>query len=147
MSGESGELDVRGGIAAGLKAQILAADDRPFTDEDVPEWGVKLRVRGLSGTERDAYEAKAVALKQGGQDIELRLANFRSRLLVKCLFDPETDERIFEDNEVNALGGKAGNVIDRLFDVAQAMSGMDSGAAARAEGNSESDPSDSSTID
>ncbi len=130
---------------SGLKDLILAAEDRPFEDIDVPEWGVKVRVRGLSGTERDSYEAKAVAVRQGGKDVELRLANFRSKLVVKCLFDPENDERIFDDNEVNALGSKSGKVIDELFDLCQKLSGMDSGAVARAEGNSETDPSDSST--
>lgn len=130
-----------------IKDQILAADDRPFEDVDVPEWDVKVRVRGLSGTERDAYEARAVKLHQGGKDVELRLADFRSRLLVKCLHDPETNERIFEDNEIVKLGSKSGQVIDRLFDVAQELSGMGVDATARAEGNSESDPSDSSIID
>jgi hypothetical protein len=141
------QLDVRGGRAAAIKAQILAADDRPFEDIPVPEWGVKVRVRGLSGTERDAYEAKAVAVRQGGKDIELRLADFRSKLVVKCLLDPDTDERIFGDNEVSALGAKSGAVIDRLFDLAHKLSGMDDDAPARAEGNSATDPSDSSTTD
>ena len=153
MSGEltSGDpidadvVDVRGGRAATLKAQILAADDLPFEDHDVPEWGVKVRVRGLTGTDRDAYEAKMVAMRQGGKDVELRLANFRARMVVKCLVDPETDERIFEDNDAPALGRKSAAALDRLHDVAHRLSGMDERAAARAEGNSEADPSDSST--
>lgn len=143
----SGELDLKGGRATGLKAQILAADDRPYRDEVVPEWDVKIRVRGLSGTERDAYEAKLVQVRNAaGTDVELRLQDFRSRLVVKCLYDPETDERIFEDGEVSKLGAKSGAVIDRLFDVCQELSGMDSEAVSRAEGNSGTGPSVSSTI-
>lgn len=133
---------------SGLRDQIVAADDLPFEDHPVPEWGnIKVRVRGLTGTQRDAYEARIVAVKQGGKDVELRLANFRARLVVKCLLDPETNERIFSDDEVGVLGSKSGAVLDRLHDVAHRLSGMDDEATARAEGNSEADPSDSSTTD
>ncbi|GEM_PF-582808 len=143
----SDELDLKGSRADGLKAQILAADDRPFEDLDVKEWGVKVRVRGMTGTERDAYEAKAVKLSQGGKDMEVQLRDFRSRLVVKCLYDPETDERIFRDDEAAQLGAKAGKVIDRLFDMAQELSGMTEGAVTRAEGNFGIVLNDGSTID
>lgn len=131
-----------------LHDQIVAADDLSYEDETIPEWGdAKVRIRGLSGHDRDAYEAKAVAVKNMGQDVELRLADFRSRLVIKCLFDPETDEQVFADNEVTVLAAKSGVVIQRLFKIAQRLSGMDTDALSRAEGNSETDPSDSSTTD
>lgn len=124
-----------------LKDTILAADDLTYEDHPVPEWGVKVRVHGLTGTDRDAYEAKAVATRKGGTDIELRLQDFRSKLLVKCLyeFDPKTGktgERIFDDKEASKLGAKSGVVIDRLFDVARRLSGMSPEALADARGNS-----------
>lgn len=128
-----------------------AATGLKFEDVDVPEWGVKVRVREITGTDRDAYEAKAIALRNAGQDVELRLANFRSRLVVLCLFDPESDERIYDDasiadgSAVRELGASGATVIQRLFKVAQRLSGMDSDALGRAEGNSESGPSDGST--
>lgn len=129
-----------------LHDQILAADDIGYEDLPIDEWGgAKIRIRGLTGTERDAYEAKAVAVRNGGQDVELRLADFRARLVVKCLYDPETGERVFADNEVSALGGKSAVVLERLFKVAQRLSGLDAEALPRAEGNSEGDQSDSST--
>lgn len=132
---------------AGIKDTILAADDLVAEDVDVPEWGVKLQVRGLSGTDRDSFEAKMVAIRKGTQDPELRLQDFRSRLLVKCLHDPESGERIFEDREVTKLGRKSGQVIDRLFDTAKRLSGMGDDAEAAARGNSETVPSDGSTSD
>lgn len=119
--------------AKNLKSRILAAEDRPFEDLDVPEWGVKVRLRGMSGTDRDAWEAKAVALKRGGQDVELSLADWRSRLVTKCLFDPETDERIFTDGEVSKLGAKAATVIERLFGLARRLSGLDDDAEEEAD--------------
>lgn len=129
----------------GLKDTILGADDLAYEDRDVPEWGVKVRVHGLTGTDRDAYEARAVAVKRGSQDVELRLQDFRSRLLVKCLHDPETGERVFDDKDVAKLGRKSGVVIDRLFDVARRLSGMSQEALEDARGNSGSAPSGSST--
>ena len=144
---EAAVLDERGGNAKSLKAQILAADDLPFEDHDVPEWGVKVRVKGLSGTERDAYEAKVAAMRSDGKGVELRLQNFRARMVVKSLFDPETDERIFGDNDASQLGRKSGAVLDRLYDVCHRLSGMDREAQARAEGNSDPDQSDGSTTD
>lgn len=130
-----------------LKDLIAQADDRPFEDLDVPEWAVKVRVQGLSGTERDRFEARIVEIRNSGRDVQAKLDNFRSKLLVLCLRDPETGERIFTDNDVSILGRKSGLVVQRLFKVAQRLSGMDEGAIERAEGNSETDPSDSSISD
>ena len=120
----------------GLRDQILEADDLPSELVEVPEWKVTVEVRGMTGTDRDAYEAKAVALKRGGTDIELRLADFRSKLLVKCLFDPESGERVFADNEAQKLGAKSGQVIERLFEVAGRLSGMADSSVEAARGNS-----------
>jgi hypothetical protein len=133
-----------------LKDLILAADDLTFEDHQVPEWGgATVRVQAMTGTDRDAFEAKMVALKKGGQNdakaVELRLTNFRSKVLVKCLHDPETGERVFEDNEAHKLGGKNAAVLDRLFDVAKRLSGMDEKAVEEAEGNSGTAPSGGST--
>jgi len=130
----------------GLKDQILSAEDIRHEDVTVPEWGgVKVRIRGLNGTQRDSFEAKMVALKKGGQDVELRLADFRSKFLVKCLYDPETDSRIFGDGDAQALGRKSSAVIDRLFEVAQRLSGMSDDSVEEAKGNSTPAQSEGST--
>jgi hypothetical protein len=135
-------------VTIDLKGLILGAEDIDFEDHDVPEWGVKVRVRGMSGTDRDSFEAKMVAVRKGaGQEVELRLNDFRSKVLVKCLVDPETGKRVFDDNDAHQLGAKSGAVIDRLFDVAKRLSGMDDDAEEEARGNSETGPSDGSTTD
>lgn len=144
---EAAVVAERGGNAKSLKAQILAADDLPFEDVPVPEWGVKVRVKGLTGEERDAYEARVAQMRQDGKGVELRLQNFRARMVVKSLWDPETNERIFGDNDAPQLGRKSGAVLDRLYDVCHRLSGMDRDAQGRAEGNSDPDQSDGSTTD
>jgi hypothetical protein len=132
-------------MAGTLKDKILAADDIAFEDHDVPEWDVTVRVRGMTGTQRDAFEAKMVAARQAGHDAETRLADFRARVLVKCLHDPATGDLVFGDGDAAALGAKSGAVVDRLFAVAQRLSGMDQEALEAARGNSGTVPSGGST--
>ncbi|GAA3223276.1 hypothetical protein [Actinocorallia longicatena] len=127
------------------KDAILAADDRPYQDVEVPEWGGTVRVIGLSGTDRDAFEAAFVdARAKGGPSAGARLQNFRAKLLVKCIIG-EDGERIFADADAKNLGAKSGKVVDRLFDIARSLSGMDDDAVEEGKGGSESDPTDSST--
>lgn len=103
------------------KDQILAADDLTVWDVDVPEWGGTVRVRSLTGTERDAYEASIVQVQ--GNTRKLRMENARAKLVALCLVDDQ-GERLFSDKEAAALGAKSGKVLDRLFDVAAALSGL-----------------------
>lgn len=117
------------------KSDILAVDDLPTEEVKVPEWGGTVRVRGMSGIERDAYEASQVAMRQAGKPPELRLANFRSKLIVRCLID-DAGKRLFADTDAAELGRKSGKVVDRLFDVCRKLSGMTDEAVAEAEGNS-----------
>ncbi|MFJ6019779.1 hypothetical protein ACIQFP_10560 [Nocardiopsis alba] len=114
---------------------ILSAEDRSYEDVEVPEWGGTVRVIGLSGTDRDAWEATMVDAK--GQAATVRLQNFRAKLVAKCLVDTN-GKRIFTDSQVKDLGQKNGSVLDRLFDKARELSGMMKDAVSDAEGNSES---------
>lgn len=128
------------------KDQILGADDRQHEDIEVPEWGGTARLRGLSGTERDAYEASLLVLAPNGKVARHDLADARSKLLAKCLVD-EDGERLFTDREVKELGAKNGAVIDRLYDVAKRLSGIGKESAEEKAGNSGTGPSAGSTSD
>lgn len=103
------------------KEQILAADDIPIREVEVPEWGGTVRMRGLTGSERDAYESSL--FQQRGEKRILRMENVRARLVARCIVDDEGN-RLFSDEEVKALGGKSGKVLDRLFDEARKLSGL-----------------------
>jgi hypothetical protein len=108
-----------------LKDKILAADDLPREPLIVPEWGINGEddgwIRGLTGTERDAYESSVRQFK--GQQMVVKLENVRARLVSLCLVDGEGN-RVFSDKEVMALGAKSGKVLDRLFDQCAALSGL-----------------------
>ena len=138
-------------LAHPLVGAILAADDRPFKDIEVPEWPLpdgkpaEIRIRGASGTVVDAHDASMFALKatqSGDMNVELS-KNYRSRFLVGCLFDPETDEPLPITAE--QLGSKSGRVINRLFAIAQQLSGQGPRAIEEAGKDSKTDLSGSST--
>lgn len=120
---------------------ILSADDRQHEDVEVPEWGGTVRVVGLSGTDRDAYEASFVDAK--GKPAPQRLRNIRAKLLVKCLVN-ENGGRLFTDAQAQALGEKNGAIVDRLFDVARRLSGIGQDAVAEGKEPSADDQNDSS---
>jgi len=103
------------------KEQIIAADDRKIVEIDCPEWGGIVRLRTLSGTERDAYEA---SLFQGeGADRKINIRNLRARLIVLCMVDSE-GVRMFDDLDAELLGGKSGVALDPLFDECQKINGL-----------------------
>ena len=122
---------------------ILGADDRRTEDVEVPEWGGTVRVRGLSGTERDAYEASIVRLKGDGSQT-FTLQNARARLVSLCACD-EDGERIFTDKDVNELGRKSAVALERVFDAARRVSGLSEDASEKAAGDFGDAPSGAST--
>lgn len=104
-----------------LRTAILEAQDSQRQAVEVPEWGVTVYVRTLSGTERDAFEAGLV--KGQGKQRKPDLANLRARLVALCAVDAE-GKRIFADGDVDALGRKAAAPLDRIFTAAQQLNGL-----------------------
>lgn len=131
------------------RAAIEAAEDLPTKDVPVPEWGGTVRLRGLTGTQRDAFEASIVEMR--GQTPKYKFENMRARLVALCLVD-EDGKQLFPDvAAVKALGGKSAKPIVRLFEEAQKLSGlsdedMEELAADFGEGPNAADGSDSPDI-
>jgi PAS domain-containing protein len=104
------------------RAAIEAAKDIPTEDVHVEEWGGTVRLKGLTGAERDAYEASIVEMR--GETRRYKLQNMRARLVALCLVD-EDGRRLFADDQaVKALGKKSSKALDRLFDKARHLSGL-----------------------
>lgn len=117
---------------------ILGARDLPTEDVEVPEWGGTVRVRGLTGTERDAFEQSIARRK--GKNVELNLRNVRAKLVALSVVD-EQGNRIFSEADVDALGQKSAAALDRIFRVAQRLSGLTDEDVEELTGNSLSIPS------
>ncbi|MCX4686761.1 hypothetical protein OG401_21010 [Kitasatospora purpeofusca] len=127
------------------KDQILTAPDIQTEDVDVPEWGGTVRLRGLSGAEREAWEQSMLVAGPNGTRIQRPGAvDTRARLLVRCIIDTD-DELMFTDADIPALNAKAAAGLDRLVDVARRLSRLGKQEEAAAEGNSRAADSGSST--
>lgn len=100
---------------------ILNADDIPTEVVDVPQWGGQVRVRGLTGTERDQFEESLLDGK--GKNRQVRLANFRAKLVSLCVVD-EKGQRLFSETDVAALGKKSAAGLSAVSDVAQRLAGL-----------------------
>lgn len=132
-----------------LKDDILTADDLATRPVKVPEWRTKangnkpltIHLRTLTGTERDAFEESFADKKTGKSNY----ANFRARLLVRCIVDPDTGELVFTERDVVKLGKKSAAAINRLFSVAQEMNGITDRSVDEAAEDFDDAPSGSST--
>lgn len=109
------------------KSDILGADDLPSRDVEVPEWGGTVRVRGLTGQGRDAFEMRMAASRKNLGQVD----DLRASLAAKCLVG-EDGSRLFTDKEVVQLGRKSGAALDRVFQAIRDLSGMDESATEEA---------------
>lgn len=132
-------------MTTSLRDLILAADDQHVEDVAIPEWGVTVRIKGMTAAERDDFEASRIVGKGKNRDVNLK--NMRASLLVRVLCDPKTDEKLFTKFDIEALGGKSAGVLDRLFDRAQVLSGIRDEDVEELVGNSETGQSDDSSSD
>jgi hypothetical protein len=85
---------------------ILAADDLPRREVQVPEWGGSVYVRALNGAERDQLERMV-----SSDSIS------RAALVALCTVD-EAGERMFSDKDVAALAQKNGAALGRIVTAA-----------------------------
>lgn len=114
------------------KKAILEADDLPRRVVSVPEWGGEVLVRGLTGAERDQFEAGTLVKR--GKDYDVQLTDLRARLVVLSVID-ENGERLFDTADVEALSKKSASALNRVFEVAQELSGLTANDVAELEKN------------
>lgn len=117
------------------KSAILGASDLPHEDVPVPAWGGSVRVRTLTGAERDEF--REVIKDQNG------VGRFSAALLAFTLID-EAGSRLFQIEEVEALLAKRASVLDVPATVAARINGLGADAVADAVKNSGSGQSDDS---
>lgn len=114
-----------------LREKILNADDRRSEQVDVPEWGVTVEVRGLSGADRAAFLADAVT-DEGKVDF----TRVWPSLLIAGVYDPESGEPVFQAADRDAINAKSAGVTERLAKIVQRLSGLDEDAVAQGKGGS-----------
>lgn len=126
------------------REDILTASDIVKEDCYVPEWGGTVRVRGLTGNERDKYEQSIVTMK--GRTLVPKLTGAMARLVSLSVID-EDGGLEFSEEDVIALGRKSAGGLQRVYEVARRLSGLSEQDMEDLVGNSESETSGSSTSD
>lgn len=103
------------------KESILAIDDLPFRDVEVPEWGGSVRVRTMTGGERDEFEASLY--EKQGDELVYKREHFRAKLLARCIAD-EKGDLLFRAGDIEKLSRKSAKALNRLFDAAQELNAI-----------------------
>lgn len=113
-----------------IRDKIFAAQDIPSELVEVPLWGVTVEVRGLSGSERTRLLDAAVNAETG----EIDLRSIYPQIVIGSCFDPETGERVFQDDDQEALLSKSAQALDVVAAVGLRLGGFtkeESDAAAK----------------
>lgn len=122
------------------KAAILGAVDLKTEDVAVPAWGGTVRIRTMTGQERDEFRA-SIATVEGESGVPI--GKFSAALLVAACVD-ESGVRLFTSADMAALQSKSAASLDAPAAVAMRLNGLGAGAVEAAEKNSESAQSEDS---
>lgn len=124
------------------KEQIKSVSDLETLDVEVPEWGGTVRLKSLTGAERDRFEASVV---QGqGKNTTVNMQNLRAKLVAQSAIG-EDGKALFTEEDVKWLGEKSAKALNRLFNAAQQLSGLSESDVKELAGNFKDARSDGST--
>lgn len=112
----------------GLKEALEKAGDvgsRPVEIVPVPELGegITLTVRGMTGTQRDAYEKSIRIIRKGQAQIA---DDVRAKLLVRCILAEDGTGLMFTEHpkDIATVGNLPAKMAERLFDACRRVCGM-----------------------
>lgn len=118
--------------------QILAAQDLKPEPVDVPEWGGTVLVRGLNAVERDQYFERI--FRTGGGSINVKdpqnvdpaliasmMGDGLRLFVVSCGIVDHDGNRLFSESDLEFLGRKSSEAIERVYAVVQRLSGLGAG--------------------
>ncbi len=126
------------------RQDIADADDIVEEDVRVPEWAPKgateeekaravVRVRGLTGEERDEFEGSIITekrdpLRKGKTKTGVEHRRMRAKLVVLSVVhppgSPQAGQRVFDSTDVGWIAGKSAKALDRVFSKAQELAGL-----------------------
>jgi hypothetical protein len=115
------------------REQILAADDLPREQVEVPEWGGSVWVRTLTVGQREQWE----------QTVERHKGNTAATIVVMTACD-ETGSLLFTEADIPALSAKSAGAVNRIMDVATKLAKVSKEDQEELKKNSTTTPSESS---
>lgn len=101
--------------------EILAIEDLPIERVDVPEWKGAVYMRTLSGKQRDEFTQLATD-RRAAKRFDIR--GLKVRLVSMALCGKDGKLLFAGNDDETKLNAKAGAAIDRLFQIAQRLSGL-----------------------
>jgi len=104
-----------------IRDKILnAQNDTPSELVDVPEWNVKVLVKGFTLGAKDEFLASVINADTNKADLKA----FSSGILIGTAYDPETNEKLFSELDIPVLKQKSAVAVQRLVDVGTRLSGL-----------------------
>lgn len=119
------------------RQDILSVQDIKLEEVPVPEWGGVVFVKGMTGMERDSFEAAVV--QQRGKNMQVNMVNIRAKLAALTVCD-EDGVRVFTEQDVKELGKKSAAALNRIYEVASRLSGITESDVEELAGEIENDP-------
>lgn len=114
-----------------LRNKILNAADVESEIVEVKQWDVKIKIKGMTGKQRDALLQGCINQKTGVTNME----KMNTQLVLECCFDPDTDEKVFEAADADLIANKSAGALSKVIAVASRLSGLDEDTVEKAEKN------------
>jgi len=123
---------------------ILAVDDIQIELTEVPEWFGAVYVKGMTGAERDRFESGIISISDKDSKVDMR--DIRAKLCSETICD-ESGKKQFTLSDVKALSQKSAAGLQRVFEVAQRLSGITDDDVKELAGELEESPFEDSAFD
>lgn len=120
------------------KDQILSANDHRTIEVGVPEWGGTVRLRTMSGKERDSFEFAVATHKAPDGTVDIR--GLKALLVAMCAVG-EDGQLLFTKADVEALNQKSSEALEKVYTKAAYLCGIGEDTIKETEGNSDKGPS------
>ena len=124
------------------KEDIKNAPDLKTETVPVPEWGGDMLVRGMTGAQRDGWEAEMLANNKDADPV-IAMTNARAKLAQRTCIN-EDGSLFFGPEDLDWLGKKSAAALDRIVEVAQRLSKITKSDLDELTKNSKSAPSGAS---
>jgi hypothetical protein len=103
------------------REMILARKKLKTEVVNVPEWGGTVTVREMTGVERDEFETMIIAA--GGVENPGAVRGLRAKTVALTAIDAEGN-RLFTEDDAEALGQLSAAALNRVFEVSSRLSGL-----------------------
>lgn len=116
------------------REQILATDNFEFDEMEIPAWGGTIRLRTMSGADRDKFDSQCVRQQVGDKSVDM--AGLRTLLLTLCIVG-EDGKPMFNKKDVEALNGLDSRAVRDVYERISKTNELGEVATEEAEKNSD----------